>query len=125
MRLFGDLLEHYFSPIPASLREAPFSSKILAMKKHVQTSPTADDVARLIRGRASPSKVGSRGVPHRLRSHEIQKLKVAAQRGYLLMHKSTRPALVNAWTMWCQAHELPCLMKQRRLDGSHEEVGSR
>lgn len=75
--------------------------------------PTIDDVARLTRGRPSLNKVGSRGVSHRLRLHELKKLDVAKQRGVLTVLPSTRDALINAWFMWCQATGTPYQVEER------------
>lgn len=69
--------------------------------------PTKDDVARLIRGRPSLNKVGSRAVSHRLRVYELEKLQLAKERGYLTVGGSTRQALLNAWFLWCEATDTP------------------
>ncbi len=78
---------------------------------------TKDDVARLIRGRASINRVGSRSVSHRLRADEITKLEVANSRGYLLVNGVTRPALLNSWYLTCQAERKPCLTVQHVEQG--------
>jgi|LakMenE01Jun11ns_1017448.scaffolds.fasta_scaffold7750293_1 hypothetical protein len=80
--------------------------------KHDQR-PTIDDVARLVKGRSSPNRVGSRGVSHRLRLHERTKLEVAKTRGFLAVVPSTRDALLNAWFMWCQATDTPFRIEAR------------
>lgn len=69
---------------------------------------TKDDVARLIRGRPSRSRVGSRQIRHRLRLNELEQLSIARSRGYLLVNPSTRTALKNAWYLDCVACSRPC-----------------
>lgn len=71
-------------------------------------SVTKDDVARLIRGKPSKSRCGSRQIRHRLRLDELEQLTVARGRGYLLVHPSTRNALKNAWYLDCVAASRPC-----------------
>lgn len=83
--------------------------------KHDQR-PTKDDVNRLIRGRPSLNRVGSRGVSHRLRLHERKKLEVAKERGFLSITPSTRDALINSWYMWCQATGIPFRVSDREGD---------
>ena len=73
------------------------------------TSPTIDDVARLIRGKRSKNRVGSRQIRHRLRQDEIQRLSVARERGFLLITSSTRDALRNAWHLDKAIEEWPQL----------------
>ena len=77
------------------------------------TSPTIDDVARLIRGKRSKHRVGSRQMRHRLRQDELQRLSVARERGFLLITPSTRTALRNAWHLDCTARHRPCLYVER------------
>jgi hypothetical protein len=78
---------------------------------------TKDDVARLIRGKPSINRVGSRSVSHRLRADELTKLEVAILRGYLLVNGVTRDALKNSWYLTCQANEQPCLFVRHVEDG--------
>jgi hypothetical protein len=77
------------------------------------TSPTIDDVARLIRGKRSKNRVGSRQIRHRLRQDELQRLSVARERGFLLITSSTRDALRNAWHLDCTARNRPCVFVER------------
>jgi len=80
-------------------------------------SVSRDDVARLIRGRRSRNRVGSRQIRHRLRQDELERLVIARQRGYLLLTRSTRTALRNAWHLDCQANERPFVCVERTPDG--------
>lgn len=80
-------------------------------------SPTKDDVARLIRGKPSKGRVGSRKIRHRLRKDELERLAVARSRGYLTVTPSTRDALRNAWHMDRLATLKPCLFVQHTADG--------
>ena len=83
-------------------------------REHV---PTIDDVARLIRGKRSQNRVGSRQIRHRLRHDEIERLGVARRRGFLLITPGTRNALRNAWYLDCRARNRPCLFVERANDG--------
>lgn len=74
---------------------------------------TPDDVQRLIHGKPSKNRVGSRQVRHRLRQDELERLKVARNRGFLLVTKSTRAALQNSWHLDCQARAVPCVVVER------------
>jgi len=76
-------------------------------------TPTLDDAARLTRGKASRSKVGSRAISHRLKAYELEKLKIAAGRGYLIVNESTRSALINSWLMSCKARVIECVLLKR------------
>jgi hypothetical protein len=72
-----------------------------------------DDVARLVRGRRSKNRVGSRQIRHRLRQDELERLAIARERGYLLLTPSTRTALENAWHLDCLATRRPCVYVSR------------
>jgi hypothetical protein len=82
--------------------------------KRTSNIPTPDDVARLVSGKPTRSRVGSRAIAHRLRRDEHAKLSIAAQRGFLLIHATTRPALLNAWHLWCRAHKQNCKVLRRK-----------
>lgn len=71
--------------------------------------PTKDDVARLIRGKPSKGRIGSRQIRHRLRNDEQERLVVARSRGYLTVTPTTRAALQNAWHLDRLAAFKPCL----------------
>lgn len=81
------------------------------------TAPTKDDVARLIRGKPSQGRVGSRQIRHRLRKDELERLAVARSRGYLSITATTRTALRNAWYLDRLATSAPCLFVE------HMEAG--
>ena len=83
------------------------------------TSVTKDDVARLVRGKPSKSRCGSRQIRHRLRLDELERLAVARGRGYLLVNPSTRTALKNAWYLDCTAASRPCLFVEHTDSGYH------
>lgn len=92
-----------------------------------QQRPTKDDVARLIRGKPSKGRIGSRQIRHRLRNDERDRLAVARSRGYLTVTPSTRAALQNAWHLDRLAALKPCLFVQHAGDGyiiSGENNGS-
>jgi hypothetical protein len=76
-----------------------------------------DDVEKLIRGKASVSRSGSRNIRHRLRQDEVKRLVVARERGFLLLTNSTRVALYNSWYLDCQARGRPCLYAARSEAG--------
>lgn len=76
-----------------------------------------DDVARLIHGKRSKSRVGSRQIRHRLRQDELERLAIARERGYLLLTSSTRTALENAWHLDCVANQRPCVYVSRVASG--------
>ncbi len=78
-----------------------------------------DDVARLTRGKRSKNRVGSRQIRHRLRQDELERLAVARERGYLLVTRSTRTALENAWHLDCLACTRPFVCVERIADGYH------
>ena len=84
-----------------------------------EPSVTKDDVARLTRGKPSKSRCGSRQIRHRLRLDELEQLKIARSRGYLLVHPSTRTALKNAWYLDCAAAARSCLYVERTSKGFH------
>lgn len=79
--------------------------------------PTKDDVARLIRGKPSKGRFGSRQIRHRLRNDELQRLSIARSRGFLAITTSTRAALKNAWHLDCLAASKPCVFVQHTEDG--------
>ena len=79
--------------------------------------PTKDDVARLVRGKPSKGRVGSRQIRHRLRQDELERLAVARSRGYLTVTPTTRSALQNAWHMDRLAALKPCLFIKHTGDG--------
>lgn len=85
-----------------------------------------DDVERLIRGRPSPGRVGSRQIRHRLRQDELERLEVARSRGFLLVTKSSRTALRNSWYLDCLARQCACIYVERGEQGFHvtEVVGT-
>lgn len=76
-----------------------------------------DDVARLIRGRPSKNRVGSRNIRHRLRQDELERLAVARSRGYLLLTTSTRTALQNSWFLDCTSRNVACVFVERTEEG--------
>jgi hypothetical protein len=76
-------------------------------------TPTRDDVARLVRGKRSRTRAGSRHIRHRLRQDELQRLEVARGRGFLLVTPTTRDALRNAWHLDCRARVRPCVFVER------------
>jgi|688.fasta_scaffold38509_8 hypothetical protein len=78
---------------------------------------TKDDVARLVRGKPSKSRCGSRQIRHRLRLDELERLAVARGRGYLLVNPSTRTALKNAWFMDCVAASRRCFYVEHTESG--------
>ncbi len=84
-------------------------------RKTRRVSP--DDVEKLIRGRASASRVGSRHIRHRLRQDEVRRLSIARVRGFLLLTSSTRTALRNSWYLDCQARQRPCIYALRSEEG--------
>ena len=86
-------------------------------KSKTDLRASKDDVARLIRGRASKGRVGSRQVRHRLRMDEIERLEIARSRGYLLITSTTRKALQNAWFLDCGARDTACVFAERVKDG--------
>lgn len=79
--------------------------------------PTKDDVARLIRGKPSKSRCGSRQIRHRLRNDELERLSIARSRGFLAITPSTRNALKNAWHLDRLAASKPCVFVQHITDG--------
>lgn len=81
------------------------------------SSPTRDDVARLVRGKRSQNRVGSRNMRHRLRLDELRRLDVARSRGFLVITSTTRGALRNAWHLDCQARGRPCVFVERSAAG--------
>lgn len=88
------------------------------------SSPTRDDVARLVRGKRSKNRVGSRQIRHRLRQDELRRLTVARTRGFLIVTSTTRNALRNAWHLDCRARQRPCVFVERTssnfiLTGEH------
>lgn len=76
-----------------------------------------DDVARLTRGKRSKNRVGSRQIRHRLRQDELERLAIARERGYLLLTRSTRTALQNAWHLDCLANKRPFACVERVKEG--------
>lgn len=86
-------------------------------KSKIDPRATKDDVARLIRGKPSKGKVGSRQVRHRLRLDEIERLEIARSRGYLLITSTTSKALQNAWFLDCDARDTACVFAERVEDG--------
>jgi hypothetical protein len=118
---------------PATKDKAPGSSSaLLDLFVTVRTmqkgqGPTKDDVARLIRGKPSRGKVGSRQIRHRLRQDELERLAVARSRGYLTITTTTRAALQNAWHMDRLAASEPCVFVQHKetgyvISGEHESA---
>lgn len=61
------------------------------------TRATKDDIANLIKGKASKNKVGSRTVPHRLNKIELIKFEKATKLGFLKYSSKTRLALLNSF----------------------------
>jgi hypothetical protein len=76
-------------------------------------TPTRDDVARLVRGKRSRTRVGSRHIRHRLRQDELQRLEIARSRGFLIVTQTTRDALRNAWHLDCRARLRACVFVER------------
>lgn len=91
------------------------SDTVVAMNR--EPRPTKDDVARLIRGKPSKGRIGSRQIRHRLRNDERDRLTIARSRGYLTITPSTRAALQNAWHLDRLAALKPCLFVQHAGDG--------
>lgn len=82
-----------------------------------EPKPTKDDVARLIRGKPSKGRIGSRQIRHRLRNDELDRLTIARSRGYLTVTPTTRAALQNAWHLDRLAAMKPCIFVQHAEDG--------
>jgi hypothetical protein len=80
-------------------------------------SPSPDDVEKLIRGKPSKSRSGSRQIRHRLRQDELKRLAIARERGFLLLTPSTRTALRNAWWLDCQSRSTSCIYVERTQEG--------
>lgn len=92
-----------------------------------EQKPTKDDVARLIQGKPSKRRVGSRQIRHRLRNDEVARLDVARSRGYLTVTPTTRAALLNAWHLDRLSVSEPCLFVRHTEEGylvSGEHDGS-
>jgi hypothetical protein len=71
-----------------------------------------DDIARLSRGKSSQSRVGSRGIPHRLTTKERAQLKAAQVRGYLKIGAcAPRENLVNIYRLWCEQQGVPFIVR--------------
>jgi hypothetical protein len=79
--------------------------------------PTKDDVARLIQGKPSKRRVGSRQIRHRLRNDELERLAVARSRGYLTITPTTRAALQNAWHLDRLSVSKPCVFVRHTEEG--------
>jgi hypothetical protein len=82
-----------------------------------EQKPTKDDVARLIQGKPSKRRVGSRQIRHRLRNDELARLEVARSRGYLTITPSTRAALQNAWHLDRVSVSKPCVFVRHTEEG--------
>jgi hypothetical protein len=82
-----------------------------------EPKPTKDDVARLIQGKPSKRRVGSRQIRHRLRNDELARLLVARSRGYLTVTPTTRAALQNAWHLDRLSVSEPCLFVRHTEEG--------
>jgi hypothetical protein len=85
------------------------------MDRNPTLSP--DDVEKLIRGKPSKSRAGSRQIRHRLRQDELKRLSIARERGFLLLTSSTRTALRNSWWLDCDARNVPCIYVERTPGG--------
>ncbi len=79
----------------------------------MNSKPTKDDVLHLIHGKPTRSRVGSRAIRHRLRSYELEQLKIAEKNGFLMVDKSTREALKNAWFLLCEAKNVKFVCKEK------------
>jgi hypothetical protein len=79
--------------------------------------PSKDDIARLIRGKPSTGRVGSRHIRHRLRNDEMRRLSVARSRGFLTITTTTRAALKNAWHLDRLAISQPCVFVEHTEGG--------
>jgi len=80
-----------------------------------------DAVHKLSRGKSSGKKIGNRNVRHRLREDEREKFEIAKKRGYLLVHKTTRKALLNTWYLWCEACKVEAKIRKKNIDGTESE----
>lgn len=65
---------------------------------------TKDDVEKLSRGMATPSRSGSRATPHRLTQKERILFEAAKKHGFLKIPLTgTRVNVENIYLKWCEA----------------------
>ncbi|GMI27588.1 hypothetical protein TeGR_g1234 [Tetraparma gracilis] len=73
------------------------------------------DVLRLSHGQPTSSKLGSRGIPHRLNQAESKQFELARSKGYLTLtgsgHRRSRAGspLSNIFRLYCDASNLPAI----------------
>ena len=85
----------------ASLALLPFRFRILRMPK-----PDKNDTERLSRGESTRSKIGNRGVGHRLTQKERILFEAAKRQGFLKIPVTgIRQNVINIYRLWCQASD--------------------
>ncbi len=79
----------------------PFRFRFLPMPK-----PDKNDIERLSRGKSTRSKIGNRGVGHRLTQKERILFEAAKRQGFLKIPVAgIRKNVINIYRLWCQASE--------------------
>jgi len=75
---------------------------------------TIDSIELLSRGKPTPGKVGSRGVPHRLRQEERVVVEAAKRKGYLALPPESKGVrwrnLRNCFMDYCSAVQFPSVV---------------
>ncbi|NBX02085.1 hypothetical protein EBR11_06115 [bacterium] len=75
-------------------------------------SPKFDDIERLSRGKSTRSKIGNRGIGHRLTQKERILFEAAKRQGFLKIPVTgIRTNVINIYRLWCQASNRPFITK--------------
>ena len=66
-----------------------------------------EHIDRLIRGKPSGLKIGSRNVGHHLNDHELELYRRSLKKGYLELDVRARENLWNVWEKVCEVKKWP------------------
>ncbi len=76
--------------------------------------PEKDDIERLSRGLPTRSRIGSRGIGHRLTQKERILFEAAQRQGFLkLPTTGARENVVRVYRLWCEAVGRECVVRGR------------
>lgn len=81
-----------------------------------------EHVDRLIQGKSSGARIGSRQVGHHLTQHEKSRYQRAMRDGYLTVNAKHRSNLWDVWHKACQARNMNCLIMLKLVDDGAAQV---
>jgi len=88
--------------------------------QYKMSKPKEKHIERLLKGQKSGINIGSRSVPHHLRSHEKVQFEKAINQRFLTFKTSQRVNLENIWDKYCESKIWTVIVVKNTEDGLGE-----